>query len=515
MNFSFCRRLPPTGRRGVAASTAICLVLCVAVGAQAQVPRNAPDPATFNWRDLTKELANKMTGTYTVAAVGDVLWQEPSGKRVSQAIRQVLQTADTTVGNLEGYLVDTQNWAGQHGYENNWAPKELAQDLAELGFDMVGPGEANGGEPGMRSTIRYLDEVGIKLPGYGPNLSIARQPVFQELPQGRVGMVAAFPIGPVASGPIASNKNGAYGAEEWGMNPLRLTRWNTVTAAQLESLRQIRDSIVERRSEPDVARAIDVPRDRPGRLQLLGSNYVAAEKPGEYRYEMNQSDHLAQVLAVRNAKELADYVIFTMHIHENRYAFQSYSQDNYPPDYVRELARQLVDNGMDMFVGHGNHTMQGIEIYKGRPIFYNLGNFAVHRYGRDNETQPGIAMTSIEEGELGNHWLQQYINLVAYVAQTRYEEGRLREVRIYPVDLGVETSTRPWSRMSIPQTPTPERARQILTDLQKFSTPFGTTITIENNIGVIRVPPDATVPVGGEVRAGFPAGSPGAVPRPQ
>ena len=26
-----------------------------------------------------------------------------------------------------------------------------------------------------------------------------------------------------------------------------------------------------------------------------------------------------------------------------------------------------------MYVGHGNHTMQGVEIYKGKPIFYNVG----------------------------------------------------------------------------------------------------------------------------------------------
>lgn len=35
-----------------------------------------------------------------------------------------------------------------------------------------------------------------------------------------------------------------------------------------------------------------------------------------------------------------------------------------------------MDNGLDMYVGHGNHTIQGVEICKGRPIFYNLGNFA-------------------------------------------------------------------------------------------------------------------------------------------
>ena len=86
--------------------------------------------------------------------------------------------------------------------------------------------------------------------------------------------------------------------------------------------------------------------------------------------------------------------------------------------------------------------------------------------------------------------------LTAYVAQTRYQDGKLSEIRIHPVDLGTDTANTPWSRMSIAQTPTPEVARRILTDLQKWSAPYGTKISIENNIGVIRVPPEATVPIG-------------------
>ena len=44
-----------------------------------------------------------------------------------------------------------------------------------------------------------------------------------------------------------------------------------------------------------------------------------------------------------------------------------------------------------------------------------------------------------------------------------------------------------------------EKAREILTKLQKYSEPFGTKISIEDNIEVIRVPPEATVEVGGDL----------------
>jgi poly-gamma-glutamate synthesis protein (capsule biosynthesis protein) len=474
---------------------ALSLALLSAQGL-AQPFRTSSDPATYPWRDLTKELANKTTGTYVVASTGDLLFQEPADQRISPQIREVLKTADTTIGNLEGFLVDRRNWAGVNGYGNNWAPKEEAQALANLGFDIVAPGEADGGEAAQVSTMHWLDEVGIKRPGYGPNLSIARQPVFQELPQGRIAAIAAYPVGAVATGPIATNKDGNDNGEQPGMNPVRLTVWNVVTAAQLEQLRAIRQSILDRRNEPDVARPTDLPVDRPGRLVFLGKNYMVGDKPGGLHYEMNPTDVESQILAVRNAKEYADFVIFTMHVHENRYAFQAYSQDHYPPDYLVDLVHRLVDNGMDMYVGHGNHTMQGIEIYKGRPIFYNHGNFAVQRFGADDSPPNPGHVTNIESSEMQNAWLQQEINLTAYIAQTKYKDGKLTEIRIYPVDLGIDASKTPWSRSSIPQTPSPEVARRILTQLQEYSAPFGTKISIENGIGVIRVPPEATVPVG-------------------
>jgi len=245
-----------------------------------------------------------------------------------------------------------------------------------------------------------------------------------------------------------------------------------------------------------------VSQDPPDRVTLFNDQrYIAGPKPGEYHYEMNRGDLEAQILATRNAKEYADFAMFTMHVHANRSAYQAYSQDHYPVDFLKELTHTLVENGMDMYVGHGNHTMQGVEIYKGRPIFYNLGNFTVMRFGADDSGTG--TMTSIERAEGGDEWLQQYINLVAYIATSKYQDGVLEEVRIYPVDLGVDRANRPWSKMSIPMTPSPQLANRILADIQKYSEPFGTKITIENGVGVIKVPRDATVPVGGSLRSTF------------
>jgi len=60
------------------------------------------------------------------------------------------------------------------------------------------------------------------------------------------------------------------------------------------------------------------------------------------------------------------------------------------------------------------------------------------------------------------------------------------EVRLYPADLG-QDRTRPISSSGTPSTPSPEMARRVLERLQTLSKQFGTTVSIQNGIGVIRV----------------------------
>jgi hypothetical protein len=45
--------------------------------------------------------------------------------------------------------------------------------------------------------------------------------------------------------------------------------------------------------------------------------------------------------------------------------------------YERELAHAAIDAGADIVYGHGSHVAQGVEIYRGKPILYCVGNFAM------------------------------------------------------------------------------------------------------------------------------------------
>jgi poly-gamma-glutamate synthesis protein (capsule biosynthesis protein) len=127
-----------------------------------------------------------------------------------------------------------------------------------------------------------------------------------------------------------------------------------------------------------------------------------------------------------------------------------------------------------------------VEIYKGKPIFYGVSNF-FNQLGQEAlAATPGGERSAAEEGADRMTWVTQDSNLEALLTTSRYEGGKLVEVRLYPADLG-QGRSRPLSRTGIPMTPSPETARKILEKLQALSKPFGTTIAIENNIGVIRV----------------------------
>ena len=56
------------------------------------------------------------------------------------------------------------------------------------------------------------------------------------------------------------------------------------------------------------------------------------------------------------------------------------------PDFDQpQIARRLIDSGADLIIGHHTHTFQPVEIYKGKHIFYSLGNFCFSEFIFENE----------------------------------------------------------------------------------------------------------------------------------
>ncbi len=63
-----------------------------------------------------------------------------------------------------------------------------------------------------------------------------------------------------------------------------------------------------------------------------------------------------------------------------------------------QFAHELVDAGADAVIGHHPHVVQGVEVYKGAPIFYSLGNFIFDQYF-SRDTQTGLALSIETAGD--------------------------------------------------------------------------------------------------------------------
>jgi gamma-polyglutamate biosynthesis protein CapA len=77
------------------------------------------------------------------------------------------------------------------------------------------------------------------------------------------------------------------------------------------------------------------------------------------------NDNLSEI--IKKAKEKVDILIVSFHWGEEYKKIANERQ--------RKLAKIAIDSGADLVIGHHPHVIQDIEKYKGKFIFYSLGNF--------------------------------------------------------------------------------------------------------------------------------------------
>jgi len=86
--------------------------------------------------------------------------------------------------------------------------------------------------------------------------------------------------------------------------------------------------------------------------------------------------------AVRQAAERADIVVAMIH--------WGVELDTQPRAYQVEEAHRMIDAGADVIFGGHSHRLQPFDTYRGRPIFYSLGNFVWPHLSEEGSTT-GIA----------------------------------------------------------------------------------------------------------------------------
>lgn len=94
---------------------------------------------------------------------------------------------------------------------------------------------------------------------------------------------------------------------------------------------------------------------------------------------MDAPDHVAA--DVRALREKADRVVVTCH--------WGVPYEREPSEEIRAKARNAVDAGADVVIGHHPHVIQPLEVHRGRPIFYSVGNFV---FGTGNSRAEGLLL---------------------------------------------------------------------------------------------------------------------------
>lgn len=81
----------------------------------------------------------------------------------------------------------------------------------------------------------------------------------------------------------------------------------------------------------------------------------------------NPLNPIQQYYQIRKAHKNADFVLVIVHGGHEHFQLPSLR--------MKETYRFFVDSGADAVVNHHQHCYSGFETYKGKPIFYGLGNF--------------------------------------------------------------------------------------------------------------------------------------------
>jgi poly-gamma-glutamate capsule biosynthesis protein CapA/YwtB (metallophosphatase superfamily) len=254
-------------------------------------------------------------------AVGDVGPDRADPRECFAFTRELLRAADIAFCQLEVNLT-TRGVRLPQVRHTHRAPPETAAALKDAGFRVVsfaGNHCLDWGPDGFDDTIAALRGAGLAVVGVGNNIATAREPIIIEERGVRVAWLAYSSILPAQ-----------YWAESnrCGCAPMRaFTLYEPI--------------------EPD----------QPG-------------TPARVHTYADRADLSALCADVRAAKQRADVVLVSLH-------WGIHFVPALIADYQREVAHAAIEAGADLILGHHAHILKGVEVYRGKAIFYSLGNFAM------------------------------------------------------------------------------------------------------------------------------------------
>jgi poly-gamma-glutamate capsule biosynthesis protein CapA/YwtB (metallophosphatase superfamily) len=446
-------------------------------------------------------------GEFTLALAGDTMLTRkltPFKEERFLALRGVLNGCDAAFANLEGtvHTWDEGTPGITQGTFMTTDPK-LLEDLKWLGINLVSCANNHAfdyGEDGVLANLRHLHEAGIVHAGTGKNLTEARAPGYLDTPNGRVALIAA----------TATFRPWNQAGEQRpdlrgrpGINPLGFQTTYSVDVAAFEQLQRIsRELGFEKgieRARKHFYSDKEIPNAKSTELSLLGNRYLLGEG-FSIATQTNERDLQDNLRWIREARRQSDWLVVSAHCHEfggpSLLTAGTRAELEETADFVTKFARQAIDEGADVFVGHGSHFPMGIEIYRGKPIFYSVGNFvfqnetvgffpadAYERFDLDLRATPSDFLDARTSGGKKGHpsdpayWENMF-------AVCKFNKSKLQEIRIHPIDLGFGRARPQRGRPLLAEA---EVANRVIERVTRLSKRYGTSVSNRDGVGVIEV----------------------------
>jgi hypothetical protein len=373
-----------------------------------------------------------------------------------------------------------RTFAGHPRTVDDWclaALPAVAGDLADLGFRLVSRANnhcCDWGIEGMRETGRHLDAAGIVHAGAGETLAHARAPRYVETAFGRVGLVTAY-AAQKWDNDAALDQFGEVPARP-GVSALRIALTATAPKPVVDGLRDVYRMAYPGSPDPG-----------DGELTIFDATFVEGEATA-VRWAPDPADVAEVLRSVRLGAQHSDLLVVSLHVHEEEGAAAR------PPAFLVDLAHGAVDAGAGAVFGHGSHVLGPVEIYKGRPICYGLGNFfwsdiveflhsTLHAAAREQHGDALGDAAMVTDADVNRVFNESDF------ADSRYFESVLAEltyaggepaVRLRPIDLRYGT---PLTESGVPRFAGPELGRAILERVDALSRPFGTAVEPRDGVG--------------------------------
>ncbi len=367
-----------------------------------------------------------------------------------------------------------------------------AHDLRQLGFNCTAFANnhtLNYGEEGVLRTLDALRDADIVCAGAGANLGEARLPAYLETINGRLGLVGC--ASSFAKGQRAGDQTALLPGRA-GLNPLRFKATIMVDADAMAAIKRIAEATgLEQQRQFGEWMNFYPPTTKEGEYSFLNQTYAVTDGAMGVATEPNEQD-LAEIARwTAEAKRQAGFAMVSIHAHEQG------GERWLPADFLPTFAHAMIDAGADIVVGHGPHLLRGLEFYRGKPIFYSLGNFIF-----EHETLERMAADDYDTLKRDPTWTPGQVlhdlhrNLEqSFPADDRYWESvlpicefegdQVRAITLYPLTLGFQRPV--WER-GIPRLASGEQADATLRRFADLSAPFGADIAIADGVGHVCIP---------------------------